>query len=388
MTEDVAPGGWLHYLILFPALYLGIVTSIEDTRFGKIYRHHIRFGIVIGLVWLAALVVFHLFFLKDFGFLLQSLPHCLLAALIALVLSGGMWWFNVWSAADAKLFSVFTLLLPVPVIMAHHSPTLFSLTLMVNVYTVAFVLICADFILRFTSRGTGKLGLFFHAASAERRDILKSGIDYFRENVPGWIKTFIGIALILVLVRTLRRAVSDELQQVVTLDPTLLFLALFLAFRPLHMLFQIKAVAIVALLGFVTFLGYEWYLDPTGQRLLESASVGGWALGLILFRQVYSYWTSLVEQRRISLQDLREHLILATSTRSELQAQNVFSEEEMKQIGVEGLNAEQVLRIQQLYQDPEEQQQIAIENTIPFAPFIFGGYLATIYVGDVLLKLH
>ncbi len=188
------------------------------------------------------------------------------------------------------------------------------------------------------------------------------------------------------MVRLLRSVARDEIEAVVHLNQTLLFLLLFLAFRPLHQLFQIRILAVLLLLGIIGFMGYQLTLDPSGALLIESVSIGAWALGLIMFRQIYTYWCELVEVRRIPLQDLKPHMILSELMRQHLVRDKVFTEEEMAAIGVEGLGEEEAMRVRHLFKDPEEPDTVEIENTIPFAPFILAGLFATYLVRDVLVR--
>ncbi len=373
-------------LILLPICYIGIVTSIEDARFGKIYHRHVLLGLGVGFGWLALFSAYRWLLHDDPGFLTHTVPLVLAATAIAFAISGAMWWFNVWSAADAKLFTVFALLLPLSV---YHGGNRYfsSLVLMVNSYAIAFVVISADFLVRLLRILRERWEKSRRASAEERRESRRQTKEYLKENAPVWLKTFLGFLLLLMAIRILRNIARGELEHVIHVDETMLFLLLFLAFKPLHLLFQIRAVAVAVVVGLCGFLTILFYQDPTGGRLVEMVHMGLWSLGLMCFRQIYSFWAKLIEIRRIPLADLREHMIVAHGVKLELLAKEIFTAEEMKLLGVEGLSAEHAQRIRELYEDEEKSGTIAVEKTIPFAPFLFAGLLATFIKGGVLIRL-
>lgn len=378
--------GLIQYAVLLPILYIGVRSSIEDFRHGKIYRHHIRLGLLAGLAWYAALGLFYAGFFGDWSVFSVEIPRVLAASLVAFALAAGMWWVNVWSAGDAKLFVVFVFLSP-PALTAHLSVEALSpFVLLVNAYTVAFVIITLDFLLRFGRRAAARTRAFLKADGPGRGAQLGALKDLLAANWLSLLKTLTGLMFVLLLVRLLRTLVRGQLEGLFHLDDTLLFLGLFLAFRPLHRLFQIRAAAALALAGLVVYVGYLLVLDPGGGRLREVLGIGTIALSLLVFRQVYTYWSSLVEVTRVPLESLRAHMIISPRTRRELLASGLFDAGEMEQLGVEGLSDEYARRIRTHYRDEAHPGLVEIEKTIPFAPFLFLGLLASFITHDVLVR--
>lgn len=378
--------GMIQYAILLPVLYLGVVSSIEDFRYGKIYRRHISLGLWVGGAWYLMLGAFLILFLDDTSFFLNILPRVLAAVLIAFLISGVMWWFDIWSAADAKLFTVYVLLLPPAVTLGGGTKTFFSLVLLVNVYTAAFVIISIDFLIRFGARLYARWRWYRQAETAERGEVLTGLMAAVRSGLPGWIRSLLGFSLILVVVRILRSLARRELAGVMDIDETLLFLLLFLAFKPLHAAFQIKLVAAGIVTILAGYVGWLFLQDPSGSRVFEMVGIGLWVIGLISFRFIYTYWAELVELTRVPLDELEVHMIVSKQVRSELLEQEVFSADEIKTFSVEGLSEEYAKRIRQLYRNEEHPESIDIEKTIPFAPFLFAGVLITIAIRDIVLR--
>jgi len=378
--------GLIEYAVFIPVIYLGIVTSVEDIRFGKIYNRHIVTGLALGLIWYTLLALFYVFATGHIEFVTQGLPRVAGATLMALIISAGMWYFDVWSGADAKLYTVFAFLMPLSVYHSSDTPSA-ALTLLVNSYAAAFFWISADFLLRAARMAAARSAKFSTATAEERRADLRAIPLWLRASIFTWIKTFFGIVFILLLVRLLRGWLRDEIELMVHLNDTLLFLGLFLLFRPLHMLFQIRLVAAFILLALLGYFAWLYHSDPSGALLLEKADIGMYALGLIIFRQIYTFWSETVEVRRIPLTELRAKMIITEGLKRELVGREIFTAAEAKEINVEGLTDEFAVRLKEQYIDEKEPGTIEIENTIPFAPFIFAGMIISAIVGGVLVKL-
>ncbi|RJO73285.1 MAG: hypothetical protein C4523_01665 [Myxococcales bacterium] len=377
----------IHYAILAPLIWLGTVSSLDDWRFGKIYRQRIVFGLAVGAAWYASLAALHAGFLGDGPAFAGLLGRAALTGLAALAIAFGMWWADVWSGGDAKLYAVFALLLPLPMYERFPSPLAAALVLLINSYAVAFIVISADFLVRFARRAAAAAKAWPQAEADARAGRRQEIRDYLRANAPTWIKGFFGFWLAMILMRLARTHTQAGLEGVVHWDDTTAFLVLFLAFRPLHRLFQRRVVFVLVGAGLAAYLIYLFRSDPGGRAFAEAAAVGYWSLGLMAFRQVYSYWCSLVEVREVPLAELKAHTLVARTVVEEMAEAGKLSSEEKRQIGVEGLTEEFAIRIREHYASLGR-ERIKIDSTIPFAPFLFAGLVATTLLRDVMIRLN
>lgn len=118
--------------LLLPVFFLvGIAASYEDARYGKIRNKWIILGIVWVLVVYFSLFVFNLIS-HDYRSVTVFLPP-LLNGLIALAAGFFIWRAGKWSAGDAKLFFVFSLLLPLEYYQNSYVPFFPSLVLLINI---------------------------------------------------------------------------------------------------------------------------------------------------------------------------------------------------------------------------------------------------------------
>lgn len=91
-------------------LFLGVVTSYEDIKFGKIRNKWILLGL--GYFFTTNAVII-LFFNDIYKLNFDYFVFLLLNGFLALIAGVLLWYLGLWTAGDAKLFFAFLLLLPV-----------------------------------------------------------------------------------------------------------------------------------------------------------------------------------------------------------------------------------------------------------------------------------
>ncbi|MBI2558989.1 hypothetical protein HYW20_06730 [Candidatus Woesearchaeota archaeon] len=96
----------LVYWFLPMVLFLGIITSYEDIKFGKIRNKWILVAIVYSII--ASSILFSLNY-YDTNYLIKILAN----GLFSIIFGFAIWYANLWTAGDAKLFFAFTILMPI-----------------------------------------------------------------------------------------------------------------------------------------------------------------------------------------------------------------------------------------------------------------------------------
>ncbi len=99
----------LIYWFLPMILFLGIVTSYGDIKFGKIRNNWVLMAIVY------AITVYAFLFLSNnvYGLTIDFILRIALNAMFALVTGFALWYMGLWKAGDAKLFFAFVTLVPI-----------------------------------------------------------------------------------------------------------------------------------------------------------------------------------------------------------------------------------------------------------------------------------
>lgn len=123
------------YYLIFMVLFIGLISSITDIKYGKVYNRNLGFIITISF----PIVVLN--FLRYDSTLRMDF---LVNLIICMVLSLLLYKYRIWAAGDAKLMSTIVLLLPYDgtnffTLIKFHGIYLFSLT-----FTLAYLYVIFD----------------------------------------------------------------------------------------------------------------------------------------------------------------------------------------------------------------------------------------------------
>lgn len=202
--------------IFLPVIFLiGIITSYQDFKYGKIKNRWIVIGLAWGLsicsfLYLWILLDGHLNFLPKAsnGISYAYLDQVLLNALVSLAVGYGGWYFDMWSAGDAKLFFVFSLLLP----LAYYSRTYLifypSFVLLLNVFIPVLIYLLLHNLFLVFGDISGKSLSFRDIGSSLGK--LRS---YLATNFLTLLKSFITFSLIIVSIQIIHQMVTGSASQ-------------------------------------------------------------------------------------------------------------------------------------------------------------------------------
>ena len=146
-------------ILFLPLLFfISIIISYEDIKYGKVRNK----WIILGLVWGLAIIFFffiwyfiaspitHFYYfnilqLPDgspapvFTIPLNYLSKVILNVVIALTIAFLMWRFKAWAAGDAKLFMVYSLLIPLKYYWKSYLVYFPSFVLLINIFIPIFI---------------------------------------------------------------------------------------------------------------------------------------------------------------------------------------------------------------------------------------------------------
>jgi len=171
----------LDYLFL-PALFLiGLVTSYQDFRYGKIKNKWIISALIWGIGVYSIFSIWNLF--SDSPVSFPYILKVLINGSLALIIGYLLWRFNLWSAGDAKLFFVFSLLLPLKFYWHSYLPFFPSLALLINTFILALVFLFIQsgcfLIKNFRKISKGKILEFRKKTKNDYLMILKNIFGFF-----------------------------------------------------------------------------------------------------------------------------------------------------------------------------------------------------------------
>lgn len=223
------------FLFLPVIFFIGLITSYQDFKEGKIKNKWIILGLVWGLgiyilflIWALAVPYLSQIYSKQFTFILPSyILKVFINSVIALIIGYLLWYFNLWSAGDAKLFFVFSLLLPLKYYWRTSLPYFPSFALLINIFIPLLLFLMGQNLFYFLKTiSTSKITGFFGG------NLLK-----FKTNYPLYLKEFLGFLLIFAIFQIIKYELGSWLGRFGQWQ-TLAFLLVMAARKPLRRVFK------------------------------------------------------------------------------------------------------------------------------------------------------
>ncbi len=358
------------FLFLTPLLIIGVVCGYTDIKYGKIKNA----CILIGLAWV--LIVYILLGVYSFFYLgqMENITYfgkMLLNGFITLIIGYLLWHFRLWTAADAKLFTLYALLIPLEFYSKSYFPYFPSFLLLINVFIPLFLLL------------TIKALIFgFKELLKTLRDFKKLfGKESLKEIKTGLInsaRVYTVFILIFVILQLLRDKTLVLFNKIIP-DPFLIFLLLFIAYRSIFSFFSKQKVISVCLA--IAGAGYAVYLLLNNQtsallNILKFALVFMVLVGFL--RKLIDLYIEKKETFKVRIQELKEGMFLSLQS---------FSKEIAEKLGPlrpEGIAKEQIELIKNSFAE-EKDKELTVYKTFPFAPFMLSGAAITLITKDSIL---
>jgi hypothetical protein len=251
------------YLFLPMLFFIGLVTSYQDFKEGKIRNKWILLGLLWGLGIYFLLLIWNLIvpYLSSElpTFLVSYLFKSLINSAISLIIGYLLWYFNLWSAGDAKLFFIFSLLLPLKYYWRSALPYFPSFALLINIFIpILFFLIFQNFF------------YFLKKASAFRKIRLtkiKGTIEgkivklktLFKINYLSYLKVGFGFLLIFMSFQLIKFELKNHFSQLGLLQAIPLLMITLLR-KSLSRVLKKNWVLILILLGIISYLTVVHFL--------------------------------------------------------------------------------------------------------------------------------
>jgi len=237
----------LDFLFL-PILFLiGLITGYQDFKEGKIKNK----WIILGLVWGLGIYIFFLIWalVVPYTFILPSyIFKVFINSAIALVIGYLLWYFNLWSAGDAKLFFIFSLLLPLKYYWKTALPYFPSFALLINIFIPALLFLIGQNLFYFLkSISISKIAGFF-----------SSGISKLKTTYPTFLKIFFGFFLIFITFQIIKNELANLFGQFGWWQASVLLLVIILR-KSLNKVFQKNWFLCLFSLGIIFYLIFGYF---------------------------------------------------------------------------------------------------------------------------------
>ncbi len=359
-------------LVFLPMiLFLGIITSYEDRKSGKIRNKWILVALAYAAV--ANAVIYFVVLSSGVVPRIAYFVELAISVIISLFIGFAMWWIGLWTAGDAKLFTAYAALVPLSAYTYGNVPYFSSSNILINTF-VPFFFVYAVLLLFKTS---GRQKLFYLKKSVEPMLLLylflflfgfiwPVGMFFRYTRIPG--NYFFSIFFLFLLLVIMEKAFKGRLLWLmivvsvlrIIFDRTILTTASWVNLL-------VVFASFVLLRFFILYMGYDYLTKHVDIKLLSPGMVPAEAVYLedgkykkrhILHFSLLEYLQETARKRKYLFEPVAEGL-------SDKDVKTLKTLE--KQLGFEHLR---------------------IYKTLAFSPYLFAGVLLTIiFQGNLFITL-
>jgi hypothetical protein len=343
-------------------LLLGGITSYEDYRISKIRNKWIILSLLYSIVVNLALI---LYFSSTTGIRTHYIIELATNFVFALLVGFSLWYYNIWTAGDGKLFIAYAVLIPFSVYKWGYQQWIPSQVLLINIFIIGFFSMAFIIFLKSKLKKIGQL-------------FIRMGNSLF--NLQRWALAVMFLFAILWLIGLLFRLAGMDISVflmfliALIMGPLLRYrwFIFSMIFTGILRLFFDPDIYTLSFLAFFIFLLFIWMIAT---YLLSD---GIFFIGESLFTEL------------VSTDKLKPGMVLYERIVKDRKGDDVFYRKEKKQPfevskGIfseesEGVSPDQIKKIHST-----GIKDIRVSKTIPFAPFLFLGVILTLLLSGSLL---
>ncbi|MBN2013751.1 MAG: hypothetical protein JW778_01085 [Candidatus Altiarchaeota archaeon] len=329
--------------IFFPfILVFGSITSYEDIRCGKIRNKYILLAFIFAVLMNSLMFSG---FIENHSLSQDYYPALLINVIIAFLVSYSLWTFKMWTAGDAKLFSAYAALIPLTTYRLGYVEYFPSFTILGNTFIPLFFLLLLT--LPFSIKEKIQPRKVFDLKTLAGRILFLFGFLWFFDG----LFSFMGMQLTFLTYLLLFMAIPEAFRKTKFITLT----QASILFSVLRLLFDYDTVLTMDFLRFFASLIFVFMV----------------VMFLISLSRLIKTTTS------IRIDELKPCMMLAEDIKSENKV--------IINLG-RGVTQKEIDLINRLYKEKKlESDHVRIQQTLPFAPFLFFGVLLTyLCQGDLI----
>lgn len=416
-------------LFLPIVLFIGLVTSYEDIKYGRVRNKWIRLGLIWGLVVIAFFFVWyfiaspisHFYYSRIahlpvdasrpvFTVSLTYLGKVVLNAAIALMVAFLMWRFDAWGAGDAKLFFVFSLLLPLKYYWKSYLPLFPSFVLLTNIFIPVLLYLFFKSVIHYlkfvyfkimkrpNNRFENKVSKEFKGLVSKKKPEKisekkesKRKKDFWKEVIQKIFKRlgFFGIFLLFSL---FQEPINKYFSIDISSFQMFFFTGLIIFSGPLSKVLEKPIALKITIIISVVLIGYGFFNSPetTYQMLAQTVKMMVvFMIVLSLFRKLIDFYITGTGIKKIKVSDVAPKMSLSKEVIDKLKEDESYYNKYIGRIYPEGLNSEQAKAVRKWLSKSKKfkNQTIKIYKPFPFVGWIFLGLIITLTLKKSLFHL-
>ncbi len=383
------------YLFLIPIFIIGLITSFEDFKYGKIKNKWIKIGFLWGItifglyiLWNFTFWIFEHFGISPYSFSVfkfSYLGEVILNTSIALGIGFLMWFWNVWSAGDAKLFTLFSFLLPLKFYSKTYLSYFPSFALLLNIFIVALGIFLIILVFTFIHRTfIKKKETLTEEEKINRKKEFKNNIFLlFKEILNLLVIFFVMVSFFGLFFKSI---IGENLTYFFTvilgLEKWVLLITFLGVFVFLMKFLQkIKKVFYIAAVVLLIWFFYKWIGLNQSPVLIMKPMLSVTAIiifGGFTFRKMFDWYVKEKEIQKVKTGELKPGMRLTEETINTLKGkEGKLFEKSIGKIYSDGLNIEQIVFLKK-FAEEKGIKLLEVYKPSPFAILIFIGLIVTI----------
>lgn len=390
---------FIDFLFVIIALVLGLVIIKEDLKDGKIRNKWIVLGLKLGLALYVLLLAWLLFtsfktpFLGE-SFVYYPLKYYFIVALnfvFSAVISYLFWQYRLWSAGDAKLFILFSFLLPLKYYSNGYLPLFPSSALLINVFIPIFafliVRIAVDFLRNMTTA--------FHRHGHSFLLPYWQGMKFnFNNNIGNKRRTVafaVSFFLTFVIMPIARNQITSLLSSILS-GGFLIFASFYLLQNYIHEYIDkylkknLVLVLFVFLIPVYFIFGYIYFFEAMVFSLEATLKIAfSFMIILILIEKLADFYIGEKEVIMIAVENLKPKMIISEEIMREIE-NNKGLKTKVGDFHAEGLSNDQI-DILKPWLLKTNKNKVPVYKTFSFGVWIFAGVVVTIIFKQSIFHL-
>jgi len=402
-------GKWIIDLLMLPMLFfIGLVTSYEDLKYGKVRNKWIILGLAWGLLvligftlwYLVASPITHFYysnilklpsgspvsvFTVNISYLLKSFLNAFLAFLIGFLI----WRSGAWAAGDAKLFFVYALLIPLTYYWKSYLPYFPSFVLLINIFIpILFYLLIRSLVYY--------LKFLYLKIKQGQSFKMKKGIKDLFERIRKVIKNMYKMLFILLTIFLGFGLLQEPVYRYTSFNISTLLMFVIAGFiifassisklfhRPIVL--KIFIVVFVILLAYGLLVSFEKALSILWQSIKRMAI---FITVFMLLRNLIEFYVVGTSQQIVEIKNLQPGANLTEEVLEMLKRDKQYFNQHIAPVYADGLTGIQIRAIQKWFQNQKSliSSQIKIYEPFPFVAWMFAGAIITLVLKQSLFHL-
>ncbi len=353
-------------------MIIGIICSYTDIRYNKIFNKWILSGLFSAII----LYLYLIFYENALPYVVSLVTNGVIAFFVGYLL----WHLKLWSAGDAKLFTIFALLIPFTFYSKSYIAYFPSFNLMVNLFIPLLIILAVS-----AAIGAIKEVFVLREKLLKRIEIpnLKKTFDL----IGKLFEMFLGYLFVIIIMRVVITT-FEEIPAAQTLsNPFFIFAIMLLAMGKFQK--ERKKNKYLNLLIYGTIAIYISILIAMGLNFLIINLLKGALIFMILIgftRRILDFYVRKKQILRIPPENVKEGMV-PVGEKNLLILQKISEDESLGVCDAGGFSKEQAEKINSISEKFEKYFRIEIYKTLPFAPFMLLAALISIWTQSSFVNI-